>query len=87
MKTNFIARCIAFCILEIVLHNVNDVSCVAAIKHEFFSSIAFCTPKVGRRNVNDVSFVATYCVVRVLPAASVQYFQYRVIFCSTRTML
>lgn len=59
MRTIFCARCIPFCIREIVLHNVNDVSCVVAIKHECFSSIAFCTPKVGRRNVNDVSSVAT----------------------------
>ena len=35
--------------------NVNDVSCVATIKHEHSSSsIAFCIPEVGPRNVNDL---------------------------------
>ena len=40
-------------------HNVNHVSCIAAIKHECHSSLAFCIAEVAPRNVLDVSCAAT----------------------------
>ena len=38
---------------------LNEVSCVATIKHKCRSFIVLCIPEIAPRNVSDVSCVAT----------------------------
>ena len=59
----------------VALRDVNDLSCVATIKHEHCSSIVLCIPEVAPRDVNDVLYVATFKISnKLILCSSESYF-------------
>ena len=62
-----------FCIPEIALGIVNDVSCVATIKHECCSYIVCCVPELAPRNVNP-DLPMDPCFIEVFYSKNIEVF-------------